>query len=319
VTALVATVMFVYGAFQYLLGSALPQISSGKRIMQEAVIGMMLVFGTVAILRVINPELTKLPSLNVDIIKTIARENENVLDESITVNPSAPATPSVARGTLLGWSPEELEGAKPITPAGAGGAKLLQVPVFKQFSGPWANNAYGPSGVKACEGKSDEPFSVAGCCTTFAKAGCGATALATLLVFNGVDTDPGKTGEFLVGAGARSCNSGTAFSNTILSRLSGLTGDKKLVTLGTGSGGAEKAVQSLRAGQPVMFLCQGCTGKTTSGSTKSYKGHYMVLTGVDDSGRIFTVSDVGGSEGRGIANIAQNNLASHGAGFWALQ
>lgn len=55
VVVVVATVMFVFGAFQYLLGTAIPQIKNGRRIMTDAVIGMLLVFGSYMILRTINP------------------------------------------------------------------------------------------------------------------------------------------------------------------------------------------------------------------------------------------------------------------------
>lgn len=66
ISAVAATVMFTWGAFQYLLGSALPSIKSGKRVMQESILGMILVLSASMILRTINPELAHLRSLTVE-------------------------------------------------------------------------------------------------------------------------------------------------------------------------------------------------------------------------------------------------------------
>lgn len=66
IVALAATVMFTWGAFQYLLGSALPSISRGKTIMQEAVLGMILVLSAHLILRTINPATLTLEALYIE-------------------------------------------------------------------------------------------------------------------------------------------------------------------------------------------------------------------------------------------------------------
>ena len=55
VVVVIATVMFVFGAFQYLLGTAITQIKKGKQIMIDAVMGMLLVFASYMILRTVNP------------------------------------------------------------------------------------------------------------------------------------------------------------------------------------------------------------------------------------------------------------------------
>lgn len=65
ITAIAATVMFVWGAFQYLLGSAITSIQNGKTIMQEAILGMILVFGATMILRTVNPATTTLEALHI--------------------------------------------------------------------------------------------------------------------------------------------------------------------------------------------------------------------------------------------------------------
>ena len=65
ISATAATVMFVWGAFLYLIGSALPSIQRGKEIMQDAVVGLLLVLSTHFILRTINPATLELSALNV--------------------------------------------------------------------------------------------------------------------------------------------------------------------------------------------------------------------------------------------------------------
>jgi hypothetical protein len=65
ISAVAATIAFSFGAFLYLLGGAMPSINSGKRIMQDAVIGMLLVLGATAILRTINPDTLTLAALHI--------------------------------------------------------------------------------------------------------------------------------------------------------------------------------------------------------------------------------------------------------------
>lgn len=70
VVGVVATVMFIWGAFMYLLGSAADKISKGKEIMIESVIGLLLVIGAVAILRTLNPATLQLNPLKVYMVNT---------------------------------------------------------------------------------------------------------------------------------------------------------------------------------------------------------------------------------------------------------
>lgn len=70
IVAVAATVMFVYGAFLYLVGSAITAIDRGKTIMQEAILGMIFVFAAVMILRTINPATMNLNPLKVYMVNT---------------------------------------------------------------------------------------------------------------------------------------------------------------------------------------------------------------------------------------------------------
>lgn len=71
IAAIAATVMFVYGAFLYLLGTAIPRISQGKSIMTDAVIGLLLILGANLILRTLNPATLTLNPIRVFMINTL--------------------------------------------------------------------------------------------------------------------------------------------------------------------------------------------------------------------------------------------------------
>lgn len=60
-----AVVMIVYGGFLYLLGSATSDVGKGKQIIQDAIIGLLLVLGAYTILATVNPNTLnlKMPDL----------------------------------------------------------------------------------------------------------------------------------------------------------------------------------------------------------------------------------------------------------------
>ncbi len=62
-----AVVMIVYGGFLYLLGSATSDVGKGKQIIQDAIIGLLLVLGSYTILATVNPNTLslKVPELKV--------------------------------------------------------------------------------------------------------------------------------------------------------------------------------------------------------------------------------------------------------------
>lgn len=72
IVAVAATVMFIYGAFLYLVGTAIESIRSGKQIMTDAVVGMLLVLGAYLILSTINPATVKIKPLEVRQVTTDA-------------------------------------------------------------------------------------------------------------------------------------------------------------------------------------------------------------------------------------------------------
>ncbi len=58
IVLVVAIVMVVYGGFRYLVGASIGDIQAGKKIIQDAIVGMLLVLGAYTILSTINPATT---------------------------------------------------------------------------------------------------------------------------------------------------------------------------------------------------------------------------------------------------------------------
>jgi hypothetical protein len=71
VAAVAATVMFTFGAFLYLLGSAITSIQKGKTYMIDAVFGLLLVLGANFILRTINPATLNLNPIKVYMVNPL--------------------------------------------------------------------------------------------------------------------------------------------------------------------------------------------------------------------------------------------------------
>ena len=69
ITVIVATIAFIYGAFLYLIEQSISGIQKGKKVMTDAVIGMLLILGSFAILRTFNPELLTPQPLEVEIVE----------------------------------------------------------------------------------------------------------------------------------------------------------------------------------------------------------------------------------------------------------
>lgn len=66
-----AIVLIMIGGIQYTVGSAMGQIESGKKRMWNAVIGLVLVLSTTAILSFVNPDIVTLKPLALDVVKRV--------------------------------------------------------------------------------------------------------------------------------------------------------------------------------------------------------------------------------------------------------
>ncbi len=62
-SAIVAIVMIMIGGVQYMIGSSVGHADAAKKRIQNAAIGLILIMGAYVILRVVNPELTELKSI----------------------------------------------------------------------------------------------------------------------------------------------------------------------------------------------------------------------------------------------------------------
>lgn len=113
ISAVAATIMFVFGAFLYLLGSAIPQIQQGKRYMTDAVIGLLLVLGANLVLRTLNPELLNLKTLEIQTIIGIEMKDMKGTygfkdaDASAVTDAAAESSAKGAAGKGLFISPAE--------------------------------------------------------------------------------------------------------------------------------------------------------------------------------------------------------------------
>jgi hypothetical protein len=70
IVVFVTTVMFIWGAFRYLIGTSMGNVGRGKEIMKDAVIGMILLLCSVAILRTINPATLNLNKIRLPMVNT---------------------------------------------------------------------------------------------------------------------------------------------------------------------------------------------------------------------------------------------------------
>ncbi|MDQ2808139.1 MAG: glycoside hydrolase family protein [Chloroflexota bacterium] len=186
-------------------------------------------------------------------------------------------------------------------------ALLATAHEYKQFDSRWGGKQYGTN--------------------TITGSGCGPTSLAIVLNYlNQEDPEhpkeirPDETAGYSLAAGARVPNVGTS-GPTMISHL-----DKKdwhqfhgerfhgqQITL-------SQAVSELGNGNPVIFSGSNIRGTRHDGKlSKPYKGHFMVLSGVNEGGTVFNVLDPGRREATDIETITHQELAHHANGFYVVQ
>ncbi|MEX0271135.1 DUF4157 domain-containing protein [Leptolyngbyaceae cyanobacterium UHCC 1019] len=162
-------------------------------------------------------------------------------------------------------------------------------------------------------------------CSTIKEGGCGPTSLAIVLNFLYQEdpeslaasgkfeiVTPPETAKYAETHG-RICGHGTA-------------GDPMVTNVETEWPGFQghridlaKAKAQLRSGNLVIFLCKSCTGQKRNGTPKSYEGHYMVLSGIDEMGTTYNVLDPGNRESADIETISHTELEKHAKGFWVIE
>ena len=180
---------------------------------------------------------------------------------------------------------------------------------YKQFDKRWGSATYGNDAA----------------CSTVKEAACGPSALAMVLNFYELENPegsakdgvteiilPSETATYAKDHG-RVCNQGTN-GDEMMKGVAGKWEDYR--------GRAIKLTEvfeELENGRLVIFLCKNCKGKNAKGQIKTYGGHYMVLSGVNDSRDIFNVLDSGRKEENNIETIDLNNLKTTVTGFWTVE
>src|SRR3989344_2016984 len=256
---LIAIITIMFAGFRWMsaFGNA-KVIGESKTMIGNSVFGLFLLFSAFTILYVINPDLPQMKALQILTPKQeVFWVAENGNDEVTDGEPGETFTPTS------------------ITPG--------KLPEFKQCDPQWRNVPYPGNGLGTLTCSNG---SVATICTN----GCAVTSLAAVMVFHGLSVTPPDIAKYAAGVGAHPSCAGTAAA-PLCSPLSNKFPSLKCTPLGgrNVSGIAEK----LKQNKPVIFSCHGCSGTTVNGKIKTYKGHYMVLTGVDASGKNFSVIDVG--------------------------
>ena len=76
IVAIVAIVMTVYGGFRYLIGASMGDIAAGKKIIQDAIAGLMIALGAYLILQTVNPMITWFAPVSLKIVAPESAEEE---------------------------------------------------------------------------------------------------------------------------------------------------------------------------------------------------------------------------------------------------
>jgi hypothetical protein len=281
--SIIAVVMIIVQGLRISASAGGPSKAEAQKKIMQAIIGLFIAWGSYILLFTINPKLTEFKSLDIKFIE---------------------GTPQI-----------DLIDSEPLVSVSTN--IVNNVPDFKQFDKRWGGEKYGylpnicECGTKANPGKDRTQCSNVSndCCTSIQGGGCGPTSLAMVLASYGVSgITPLDTANFMGQQGnGRVCNKGTNFNATVKSLSnspwSSFSGKEVSQT---------QALELLKQKKPIVFLCSRCTGNSKIG-LKSYKGHYMVLTGMNPDGTI-AVNDPGANKSA-IVNMTEAQLLDNG-GFW---
>ncbi len=329
-SVIAAAIMVTYGGFLYLVGGTISEgtIGKGRTIIQDAIVGLLFLLGAYGLLRTLNPNLVNIQGLKIKQITTVTRALE-------TVNADMPPAPGEPNGDFMASlgvttddtaslipkdnqdqpppadtpeppKPPADASVPPPTPTNTDCNPKDKVPYFAQGQAPWGNKPLGNKAV--CTGndiKTQGDESNASCCQAYGFSACGPTALAMVLKAYGEDVTPQTIGDIAVAGGLRNCNSGGVSPNGVIKtgRFPNYTVDYSLDSnydpkkpiKEIGKKNIEALDTALKAGKPVIVLCQGCRvsnpkNKNNAGASYSFKGHFMLLTGLDADNN-YTLND----------------------------
>jgi hypothetical protein len=348
--AILAAIMIVYGGFRYMLSASLPEVETGKKIIQDSFIGLVVLLTSFLILKTINPQLVQMSPIRVQRI----REEVPVSTSEFTGNPlhtGYDVQRSEFAGTCGRGGTQTLDGL-PFTVLPLRGG-------YEQGSTPWANISYGSNlasneSNNPCKGDGPDGTGfhqpiVRGCTQTFRNGGCGVTAFAEIMAYYGQRvTNPGDAA---LATNIRMWNgdqlvplSEHPHGQDILARMQSrvqthlfdpIDAARLAVARGNaGEGGhattdgtdfmavdgfrkssfrdPAQAAQAIRAGNPLVIYCNKCQLKQRSIQDPDHVGgkHFMVLHGVSQDGQWFLIHDVGGGGTAGGKFISAEQIRS---------
>ncbi|MCI0479580.1 glucosaminidase domain-containing protein, partial [Candidatus Uhrbacteria bacterium] len=99
VAVIAAAVMIVYGGFKYILSSSGAGVQTGKEVIQDAIVGLLLVLGAFTILETVNPALTSFGPLKVTRVKPEIYEYMSGREDAQATMTEVGLEPGQAAGT----------------------------------------------------------------------------------------------------------------------------------------------------------------------------------------------------------------------------
>ncbi len=266
---IIAIVVLMYAGIRWMTSFGNTKaIETAKTSVYSSALGLFLLFSAYTVLYVINPDLPKLKALHI-----LAPKQEAF------------------------WAPEDgnSDGSDGITVPGAA-VNIVpgQLPKYVQCDSQWRDAPYqNKSGDMQCTSKHNVPDGSLST-DTVCKSGCGITALANVLAYNGVQVTPKEVAIASASVGAHESCAGTnaqILCNNIGKKFPGIS-CKSLP--GDNVASLSKII---REGKPVIFSCHSCVGLKKDGSEKTYKSHFMIFTGISADGSMLDVFDVGSTNG----------------------
>lgn len=214
-----------------------------------------------------------------------------------TINPTLVSNPDLRISTVKRMQFQVSPGEPVPSGTTVPGTGQDGIPYFAQCDPRWGQTKPGDPTWPAsyAEGRSD--------CTTICRRGCGTTSLAMVLSHYGQSVDPLATARW--GLGCTGGYSPTGTLSTLANSFGGLRGD---AIWGKNDRSYGRITDALGRHEPIVYNCAPCNGTTTTGTTKTYPGHYIVLTGYDPATRTFRVNDPGSS--RGIVTMSYDQFTS---------
>jgi hypothetical protein len=171
------------------------------------------------------------------------------------------------------------------------------VPYFGQYDRRWAQLKPGDL--------PEWPFDTTQCnkLGTIQSRGCGPSSLAMVLAYLGKDVTVTQAAKFSLG-----CSGAMSTSLVQKSWQQSPWSDLKFEAYVNKNRALELAAQNI----PIIMNCHPCVGSTGDGRTKTYPGHYMVITGSDDGGKTFNIHDPGGNPNmnRAIIKMTKDQILS---------